>query len=176
MLTKKIGFENQILATLHYINSQNEIISFESNDFWPKTFLILYPSTSHITRVVSSSVRICRKVVNFWTSCPWPGACTFPVIQKYKHIRNYFEMLKYIYNKGYKESSKKVFPSSKKILGRCDKIEIKTKKNFVRFSHLYSSDKLNKHLKLFSKFELSVIVNLMLISWFFWIYVTCFLL
>ena len=102
------------LTTQHYINLQNKIISFMGNDFWPKTFLILYPSTSHITRVVSSSVRICRNVVNFWTSCPWSGACTFPVIQKYKHIRNYFEMLKYIYNKGYKESSKKVFPSSKK--------------------------------------------------------------
>ena len=50
--TWKVRFWH-ILTTRHYDNSQNNIISFEDIYFWPKTFLILYPSvensTTHIT-------------------------------------------------------------------------------------------------------------------------------
>ena len=43
------------LTTRHYVNLQNTIISFEDIDFWPRIYLIWYPSlensTTHITIV-----------------------------------------------------------------------------------------------------------------------------
>jgi hypothetical protein len=48
---KRFIFQNdaQFLMTRHYVSSQNTIISFEDIDFWPKIFLILYPSLKNST-------------------------------------------------------------------------------------------------------------------------------
>ena len=37
------------LTTSHYVNSQSMIISFEDSDFWPKIYIILYPSLEEST-------------------------------------------------------------------------------------------------------------------------------
>ena len=36
--------DGKFLMTRQYVNSQSKIISFEDINFWPKTFLIVYPS------------------------------------------------------------------------------------------------------------------------------------
>ena len=86
LLTWKIGFENQILA--FFDNSTLYQFTKWNNFFWPKTFLILHPSfensISHITIVVSSSVKICRRVTDIWRVNYQFTLSTFPVIQKYK--------------------------------------------------------------------------------------------
>ena len=50
------------MTTRHYVKSQNTIISFEGIDFWPRIFLILYPSiensTTHITIIDAHSAHL----------------------------------------------------------------------------------------------------------------------
>ena len=68
-MTEKIDWFGNFLPPPHYVNSQNTIISFEHVDFWPKIFLILYPSlgnlTTHITIVPVHSEREELSITNW---------------------------------------------------------------------------------------------------------------
>ena len=57
-LTLKIDFKGMILSffilVLHYVyKPQNTMISFVYVDFWPRTYLILYPSLENLTTGVT---------------------------------------------------------------------------------------------------------------------------
>ena len=59
------------MITRHYVNSQNTIIYFEDIDFWPKIYLMLYPSLensiTHITCwvMVILAASICWLIIGF---------------------------------------------------------------------------------------------------------------
>ena len=70
-LTLKVRFWH-FLTTCHSVNSQNKIFSFEDIGFWPKTFLILYPSLENLTTHIIIIYCVCvprlisHKIYKWW--------------------------------------------------------------------------------------------------------------
>ena len=66
ILTWKVRFW-LLLTTAHYVNSQNAIISLEDIDFFPKIFLILYPSLENwTTRITIVFILLTGSSYDIW--------------------------------------------------------------------------------------------------------------